>query len=132
MEACEERSFERGLAGKRTAPPRSLMLKSMICQLWRSLSHCPTLVFFYSRSFSPTRTHLQRPERGEERREEREESVPGEPSHSFIFIFTRHMFACLGESKEREKEKEKEERNLLRAPSAHEASRLFRTFLLHV
>lgn len=33
--------------------------------------------------------------RGErERRKERGEPVPGERSHSFIFIFTRHMFAC--------------------------------------
>lgn len=44
---------------------------------------------FYSRS-SPPRGSPGR--EGEEERE-RGEPVPGEPSHSFIFIFTRHMFA---------------------------------------
>ena len=43
--------------------------------------------------------------REEERERERErgESVPGELSHSFIFIFTRHMFACQEEEEEEEK-----------------------------
>lgn len=101
--------FER-VAGKRTAPPRFLMLKSMICQLWRSLSHCPTLVFTAAPlRRAALRGHGERERaREEEREREREggggwgESVPGELSHSFIFIFTRHMFACQEEEEEEE------------------------------
>lgn len=66
--------FER-VAGKRTAPPRFLMLKSMICQLWRSLSHCPTLVF----TAAPLRRAALRGhgERERAREEEREREREG-------------------------------------------------------
>ena len=51
------------------------MLKSMICQLWRSLSHCPTLVF----TAAPLRRAALRGhgERERERKREREEERGG-------------------------------------------------------
>ena len=86
--------FER-VAGKRTAPPRFLMLKSMICQLWRSLSHCPTLVFTAAPlRRAALRGHGEREsERGRERAREREGGVSARRALTLIHfhIYTPHV-----------------------------------------
>lgn len=105
--------FER-VAGKRTAPPRFLMLKSMICQLWRSLSHCPTLVF----TAAPLRRAALRghggereSERGRERAREREGGGGGggsqcqESSHTHSFSYLHAT--CLHVKKKRKKKRKK-------------------------
>ncbi len=69
QEKGEGSSSMRGVSGKRTAPPRR---HKTICQLWRTASSCPTLIF------GAARLHARSP-------------GTHPLSHSAILIFTHHM-----------------------------------------